>query len=77
MGLKLLYGIMLIALFINEGKNDCQYFIQSHALQVIAPILFDEQRVSNIVSSITYDGENTWWKQTFCGKHIVFDPGND
>lgn len=47
------------------------------ALQVIAPILFDEHRVSNIVSSITYDGENTWWKQTFCGKHIVFDPGND
>lgn len=47
------------------------------ALQVIAPILFDEQRVSNIVSSITYDGENTWWKQTVCGKHIVFDPGND
>lgn len=37
----------------------------------------DEQRVSNIVSSITYDGENTWWKQTFCGKHVVFDPGND
>ena len=31
------------------------------ALQVIAPILFDENRVSNIVRSITYDG----------GKHMV------
>ena len=27
------------------------------------------------ISSITYDGENTWRKQTFCGKQIVFYPG--